>query len=367
MLYSNDKRIVLTLDAGGTNFNFSAVQSNKEIVGPVNYPVQHHSLEHTLKLIIDGFDKIRQAIGTKISAISFCFPGPADYTNGIIGDLENLPEFKGGVALKAMLENEFQVPVFINNDGDLFTYGEAIAGLLPEVNRMLENAGSGKRYHNLLGLTFGTGFGAGMVTKGMLYKGDNSSAAEINRMQNWFYPRTSIEDSCSIRAVKREFAREAGITFEEAPEPKDIYRIATGKMPGNIEAARNAYDIFAEASAYAVTNALTMTDSLVVIGGGLSGAHEVFLDRLVEKVRKPYTSIDDKEFPHLETGFYNLENPAQLNEFLIDNSITINVPFSEKTVKYNPEKKNGIGVSRLGTSKAVGIGAYAFALNELDM
>jgi len=32
MKYENDNRIVLTLDAGGTNFVFSAMQGNKEIV-----------------------------------------------------------------------------------------------------------------------------------------------------------------------------------------------------------------------------------------------------------------------------------------------------------------------------------------------
>ncbi len=41
-----------------------------------------------------------------------------------------------------MLENEFQVPVYINNDGDLFAYGESIAGLLPYINQKLKEAGS---------------------------------------------------------------------------------------------------------------------------------------------------------------------------------------------------------------------------------
>ena len=35
-------------------------------------------------------------------AISFAFPGPADYPAGIIGDLANLPAFRGGVALGPM-------------------------------------------------------------------------------------------------------------------------------------------------------------------------------------------------------------------------------------------------------------------------
>jgi glucokinase len=44
----------------------------------------------------------------------------------------------------------------------------------------------------------------------------------------------------------------------------------------------------------------------------------------------------------------------------------IPVPFSSKKVQYDPIKKTGVGISRLGTSKAVSIGAYAYALQKLD-
>ena len=37
-MYQFDKRIVMTLDAGGTNFVFSAIQSNEEIVEPIVLP-----------------------------------------------------------------------------------------------------------------------------------------------------------------------------------------------------------------------------------------------------------------------------------------------------------------------------------------
>jgi glucokinase len=33
---------------------------------------------------------------------------------------------------------------------------------------------------------------------------------------------------------------------------------------------------------------------------------------------------------------------------------------------YDPQKRIGIGISRLGTSKAVAIGAFAYALQKLD-
>lgn len=96
--------------------------------------------------MVTGFSAIKLKLPEDPVAISFAFPGPADYVNGIIGDLKNLPAFQGGVALGAFLRNKFGIPVFINNDGDLFAYGEALAGALPEVNRMLRDAGKNKMY-----------------------------------------------------------------------------------------------------------------------------------------------------------------------------------------------------------------------------
>jgi glucokinase len=130
--------LIFVLDAGGTGFKFSAVRDYQEIIEPFTIPTASPTHEDLLRKLIDGFHQCEERCGAKAKAISFCFPGPADYPNGIIGDLPNLPTFRGGVALKAMLENEFHVPVFINNDGDLFVYGEALGGLLPQVNAMLE-------------------------------------------------------------------------------------------------------------------------------------------------------------------------------------------------------------------------------------
>ena len=39
MGYVNDNRIVMTLDAGGTNFVFSAIQAGEEIIEPFSVSV----------------------------------------------------------------------------------------------------------------------------------------------------------------------------------------------------------------------------------------------------------------------------------------------------------------------------------------
>src|SRR6056297_3560789 len=174
-----DKRIVLTLDAGGTNFVFAAIQGGKQVVDDVRLDANADNLERCIQTMKDGFHQVLQKLKESPVAISFAFPGPADYPNGIIGDLNNLPAFRGGVPLKSILENAFKLPVYINNDGDLYAYGEALGGILPEINQKLEAAGSPKRYHNLVGLTLGTGFGGGLVRNGELFIGDNSTAAEV--------------------------------------------------------------------------------------------------------------------------------------------------------------------------------------------
>ena len=145
MKANNDKRIVMTLDAGGTNFRFTAMRANKPVTKTVAMPSNGDNLKQCLANIVEGFTQIKKLCPAPPVAISFAFPGPADYPNGIIGDLGNLPGFRGGIALGPMLEAKFGIPVFINNDGDLFVYGEAIAGLLPYVNGLLKKAGKSRR------------------------------------------------------------------------------------------------------------------------------------------------------------------------------------------------------------------------------
>ena len=358
--------IIFILDAGGTGFKFSAVQDYKEIIEPFTIPSAASTLEEVLQKIIDGFRQCEERCRTKPKAISFCFPGPADYPNGIIGDLANLPTFRGGVALKKMLENEFKVPVFINNDGDLFVYGEALGGLLPAVNRMLEQRENPKRYKNLFGVTLGTGFGGGIVINKVLLNGDNSAGAEIWCSRNRLYPNTTAEDSVSIRGVRRVYAREAGIAFDDAPKPYNIFKIAQGEEEGNQEAALKAWDELSTVLADVISNGFRFTDGLVVIGGGLSGAWPVFMPMLVRKLREPYTDLNGNTIPSMETEVFNLEDANDCIRFAEKTGKMINVPFSDEKVWYDASKRVGLGVTKLGTSSAVAIGAYAFAMQQLE-
>jgi len=366
MNLEHEKRIVMTLDAGGTNFVFSAIQGNVEIVPPVTFPSHADNLDNCLATIVNGFTEIKKQLPARAVAISFAFPGPADYPAGIIGDLGNLPAFRGGVALGPMLQEAFHLPVFINNDGDLFAYGEAIAGFLPYVNSLLEKAHSPKRFHNLFGVTLGTGFGGGIVRNGELFIGDNSGAGEIWLMRNKVDPSVNAEEGASIRAVQRVYAEQAGIAIEQAPTPKEIFEVGTGKTKGNASAAREAYRRLGEVVGDALANALTLIDGLAVIGGGLSGAHSLFLPALVSEMNGKYHLAGGKSFPRLEVNVYNIEDTGERDIFLTGAKKEIAVTGKAGNVQYDPLRRTCVGISKLGTNEAVAIGAYAFALHALD-
>ncbi len=364
---SNDRRIVLTLDAGGTNFRFTAMRGYQPLGGTFSMPSNGADLQACLGNMVEGFTRLAAQCPQPPAAISFAFPGPADYPRGIIGDLGNLPGFRGGVALGPMLEDEFGIPVFINNDGDLFTYGEAIAGFLPYVNGLLKMAGSPKRFKNLLGITLGTGFGGGIVRDGELFLGDNSTSGEVWLLRNKATPWTNAEEGASIRAVRRAYGTEARVEFERTPEPKVIYEIALGKAQGNKRAALKAFQQLGDVVGDAMGQALTLVDGLAVIGGGISASWRLFLPALMESLNGTFRSPAGASFSRLSTRAFNLEDARERRKFLKGETREILVPGSRRKLKYDPLQRIGVGISCLGTSEAVAIGASAFALKRLDL
>jgi glucokinase len=361
--YSNDSRVVLTLDAGGTNFVFSAMQGHQAVVESFSLPANGDHLERSLATLVDGFTRARDAAPQAPVAISFAFPAPADYVNGIVSP-GNLPGYRD-VALKAFLEEKFGLPVFLNNDGDLFTYGEAAAGFLPYVNGLLEKAGSPKRFQNLIGVTLGTGLGGGIVRNGDLYAGDNSVAGEIWLMRHKRDFTTNAEEGASIRAVRRVYAARTATKLENAPDPRTIAAIARGEAPGDPDAAREAFRQMGEIAGDVIAQLATILDGLIVIGGGMAAAHDLFLPAILDEMRAPWKSVDGEKFPRLIPRLFDLTDEAQLQAFLQGETREVTVPGSTRTVRFDGLQRIGIGITRLGTSEATSIGAYAFALDGL--
>ena len=312
-MYSHDNRVVITLDAGGTNLVFGAMQANRFIVEPITLPSHAEDLDK---------------------------------------------------CLATMVEATFGIPVFINNDGDLFAYGEALGGALPQVNARLEALNSPKRYKNLVGYTFGTGFGVGIVVDNRLNRGDNS-CVETFCLRHKKMPEIIVEEGVAVRAVKRVYGELSGDP-NHGLEPKDICDIADGKRPGNVEAARQAFAEMGEIAGDAMTTAVTLIDGLIVIGGGITAARKWIMPSLLKELRSKMHTLSGDELNRVQMKVYDLDDDAEFREFAKGSMQPLKVYGTDRYVAYDPQKRIGVTISKLGASQAISVGAYAFALSQLD-
>jgi len=114
-----------------------------------------------------------------------------------------------------------------------------------------------------------------------------------------------------------------------------------------------------------LANAITLLDCNVVIGGGLSNAYPFFAPAMLEQLNGKISTFNNSSVDRLEIKAFDLENEESKANFFSRNPKLVTVPNSNRKVLYNWQKQIGVGLSKLGTSKAVAIGAYAFALNKI--
>ena len=366
-MYDNDRRIVVTLDAGGTHFRFNALRGNKPVTETLELPSEARNLDKCLANLTDGFEQTIRRLPDRPVAISFAFPGPADYPNGIFPErLTNFPAFDGGVALGPFLRRRFGLPVFINNDADLFTYGEALAGTLPDINQRLRNAGSTKQYRNLIGFILGTGFGIGVTTHDQMYIGDNC-CSEIYCTPSGLEPNLIAEECVSQRAILHFYN-----IYSNDPAAKDytdsldIFRIATGEKEGDHEAARKAFSTFGEAAGFTIAQCVTVLDGIIVLGGGLSKSHSLFMPALLRELRAQMQTRSGQTLPRVPSYVYNLEDEAEFEAFARGEQRAIPIYGTDETVLCDTRKRLGVITSHIGTSVATTIGAYCYALHQID-
>ena len=239
-----------------------------------------------------------------------------------------------------------------------------LGGALPEVNARLEALGSSKRYRNLLGYTFGTGFGIGMVIDNRLNRGDNS-CVETFCLRHKKMPDIIVEDGVAVRAIKRVYGELTG-NPDHGLEPKDICEIADGTREGDAEAAKKAFAELGEVAGDAMATAVTLVDGLIVIGGGITAARRYIMPSLLRELRAKIHQLNGNELNRVQMKVYDLDNDEEFAAFAKGDLRTLKVYGTDRYAAYDPQKRVGVMISKLGASKAISVGAYAFALSQLD-
>ena len=264
-----------------------------------------------------------------------------------------------------MLEDAFDLPVFINNDGDMFAYGEARAGCLPTINRELAEQGNERRVETLIGLTLGTGLGCGVYTHGTLLRGDNDAAAEIWSVTDHTRPGEPAEESVSIRGLKRSYAELAGVDAHDVPEPHEIFDLLDSGIFEQREAASVAFKSYYMALSEVVLSCIALFDGIVVLGGGIAGSALRFLPLMEKTLNAEFPLSSGGGIRRLESTVYNLSDPARRAVFLQPSRARLEVPGSGRTVSYSTEKRSGILVAAGDTSETIMKGAYFYAIDRL--
>lgn len=125
-------------------------------------------LEGVINSLFININKIREYAKKKkinIGAIGIGIPGPLDAQTGVV---KKPPKFKGwkNVPLRSIVQKEYGVPVWIENDANVCALAEKWLG-------------SGRNIHNFINILLNEGIGAGVIINDELYQGTYDFVGEI--------------------------------------------------------------------------------------------------------------------------------------------------------------------------------------------
>lgn len=252
----------ISIDLGSTNIK-AAVVDGGECLRRLSEPCKADGPESEVMGQIENL--IKGLMSPEIEGIGIGVPSVVDPERGVVYDVMNIPSWKE-VHLKRHLEEIFHLPVAIDNDCNCFVLGETRYG-----------AARGSR--NVVGMTLGTGVGAGLVIDGRLYGGLCNGAGEIGCLP---YLDSDYEHYCSSQFFSRRYSTTAAELAERADagdaEAKRIWNEFGTHLGKLVCAAMYAY-----------------SPEIVVIGGGIAAAWEHFQKAMMEKARAfPYRRIAEE-------------------------------------------------------------------------
>lgn len=138
-----------------------------EVVVREEFPTKPLSPEDVLNKFSTFVKKYESK--TKICGIGISCGGPLDSKRGIIMSPPSLPSWDN-IGIVEYFENKFGIKTYLQNDANACAVAEW-------------RFGAGKGCENVIFLTFGTGFGAGLILNGRLYAGTSDNAGEVGHVR----------------------------------------------------------------------------------------------------------------------------------------------------------------------------------------
>ncbi|HWD86963.1 MAG TPA: ROK family protein [Mucilaginibacter sp.] len=243
---------VIGIDLGATNIR-GAVVSDDQISDIISRRI--HTKGTKEQVLEDVYWVIDSLIDKDVKAIGIGVPSVVDVQRGIVYDVIHIPSWKE-VHLKELLETKYHIPVFVNNDANCFALGEYYFG-------------KGKGVTDMIGLTIGTGLGAGVIVNKHLYAGKNCGAGEFGMVDY-------LENNYEFYASGSFFQNVHGLNGEEVFQ----------KAKNGDKAALKLYEELGTHLGNAVKMIMYTYDTgLIILGGSVQMAFDMFEKNMWERIK----------------------------------------------------------------------------------
>jgi len=209
----NNLTSVIALDVGGSSVKSGIVRLSGSVLFFNHTPINSQAAKED---VLQEFVKIIQMYLQKVDpneflGIAFGFPGPFDYKNGLClihgqSKYDNLYQVNIKDELKKMLD--FDKSILFCNDAEAAVIGEA-------------NYGAGQDFERVLGITLGTGLGAGFIVNGVsVHEGQGiPSNAELFPL---IFNGKRADDLFSTRGLVERFKKRGFYYSNVADATEDI-------------------------------------------------------------------------------------------------------------------------------------------------
>lgn len=166
------KKYSIGIDLGGTKILIGLVEkeSGKVVSHIKKKTKKEKGPENIVRKMVEGVGELLEESGksfTEISSIGIGSAGQIDRKNGIIIGAPNLDCYN--LNLKEILQNKFNIPVFVANDVEVATIGE-------------QKFGAGKGCTDFVCVFVGTGIGSAIVKNGHIIYGATGTAGELGHI-----------------------------------------------------------------------------------------------------------------------------------------------------------------------------------------
>lgn len=279
--------IIVGIDIGGTKIATAIADTTGRLIATCRIATEvEQGPERIIGRIVDSVHQLlRDSGAAQAAAIGVGCGGPLDPDAGVILSPPNLPGWDA-VPLKRILEDEFGVETYVDNDANAAALGEHLFG-----------AGVGAR--TMIYVTVSTGIGGGIIVDGHLLHGVRASAGEIGH-------QTVIVDgprcNCGNRGCLEALASGTAIARRArealATNPNSLMvALAGGQIDSvtaqtvvqavreNDELALKIWGDTIEYLSVGLANVIaTLAPEVVVIGGGVSEAGDMLFPPLRRSV-----------------------------------------------------------------------------------